>query len=453
MNVAFDIDGVIFPIEDYQLQEGQKYFKDRKVVNPNGYGIKEVFDCTSKEEVKFWLKKTFDYNKNVVANEKMPELISNLRTKGNRVYIISSRAKANEDSTLGSIMRNLVEDALKRNNIVTDGIVYTSIDNMEEEKLEAIKKYNIHAMIEDKMSVLDHIKNDTQAICFSTRNNQDYEDAKVLRANDAYELEDILDNLTSEFNSKKIDVLNYKEIDKLSDDEKIQYFYELRKMYERLIDPYYLEHGEEGCKRVIGKMQKAFNFIYRPHVIHKEKMPTRGGIILAANHLHAFDPLLLMTASKMPYHLLAKDELHNNKVWDKLFTTMGSIFVDNSDPESRKKVKEEAIKTILNDSIMMMYPEGTRNKTDKRLLDFHMGTVGIAQVTGAPIYPFGLNADYRMFKNNLCVAIGDPMYVLPTDNLVKKNEELKDRIDSLLDEVEIYEKCKEFKLTYTEDSK
>ena len=71
-----------------------------------------------------------------------------------------------------------------------------------------------------------------------------------------------------------------------------------------------------------------------------------------------------------------------------------------------------------------------------------MGTVNIAQITDAPIIPFAVNKDYKLFKNSLCVSIGDPIYVKETDNLVEKNNELKESISNLLYEVEEYEKAK-----------
>ena len=69
MNIGFDADGVIFPIEDYQISEGQKFFKDRNIKDINGYGIKEVFGCTSKEEFKFWLKNTAKFGNFIKFSE------------------------------------------------------------------------------------------------------------------------------------------------------------------------------------------------------------------------------------------------------------------------------------------------------------------------------------------------------------------------------------------------
>lgn len=447
MNIGFDVDGVLFNIENYQLVKGKEYFKNKEIKDINGYGIKEVFDTTTKEEIMFWLRHTIDFNKNIVAIPGMSDLINSLRNSGNKVYIITSRAMADKPGVLGSFMRKELEESLKRNGIFVDGIIYTDTKNMAISKLDAIKKYNIHIMVDDNKEILDTIKNDTKAICFSTRNNSDYNDKLVSRVNNATELSNEIQRiifLNDLFSTKMVD---YHKLESMSDIEKSVYFTKLKESYKSMIDKYSLEKGENGCEYVIGKMQKIYNFLYKPHVIHPENMPTRGKVILVSNHLHSFDPLLLMTKSKMPFHLLAKEELHDSKIWDKLFTTIGSVFVDNNDAKSRKKAKEDLIKVVLNGGVAMMYPEGTRNKTDQRLLDFHIGTVSIAQITGAPIIPFAINQDYKIINNKLCVAIGDPIYVSSLDNLVDKNNELKLAISNLLEEVENYEQKQTIKLT------
>lgn len=449
MNIAFDADGVIFPIEDFQLKEGQKFFKDREVFNIDGYGIKDVFNCTNEEEVNFWIKNTFKYNREVIATNGIPALIQKLRSDGNKVYIITARAKASETSAAGSIMRTLFENSLKRNNIKVDGIIYGSTNNSELDKYNAIKKYNISIMVDDKKENIEKIKLITNAICFATRNNKNYFSDNIYKVENCYELEKVIYNIIHYFNISKTQPLNYKQLENKSDEELKIYFDNLRKSYYDMRTPFELEKGEKGCIKIIGKMQKVYNFLYRPHVLHHERFPKNGGAILAANHLHAFDPLLIMCKEKnIPFHLLAKSELLDNKIWNYLFTNIGSFFVDNTDANSRKKAKEEMIKTVLNGGYIMMFPEGTRNKTEKKLLDFHYGVVSIAQITGMPIYPFGINSDYKLFKNNLAVSIGEPIYVDYNDDLNQKNVELATTICNLLTEIEDYESVKRLKRIY-----
>lgn len=439
MNIAFDVDGVIFPIEDFQIIEGKKYFKEKSVYDIDGYGIKEIFNCTEKEEIRFWIKNTFKFNRNVIVTEGINEIINKLRNQGHSIYILTARAKANENNLIGSIMRRELENALKRNNIKVDGIIYTSTYRSEIDKRNAIERYNIHIMVEDKISNIENIKDITNTICFVTRNNKDYFDKKVHKCFNSQDLDKTITHIINGYNKSTVELLNYQTINKMSLEEKRKYFEQLKQNYYISRNPLEMEKGENGCKKIVGRMKKIYNFMFKPKVIHKERFPNSGGVILAANHLHAFDPLLIMSHSNITFHLLAKQELLDNKVWNKLFTTIGSVFVDNDNPESRKKAKEDMIMTLLNDGVIMMFPEGTRNKTEKRLLDFHMGTVNIAQITGCPIYPCAINADYKIFKNNLCVSFGEPMYIEPGDDLIEKNKELKQHIELLLNEVDYYE--------------
>ena len=131
MNIGIDVDGVLFPIEDYQLVEGSKFFRKKPIVNENGYGIKEVFNCSVKEEVIFWIRKTFNFNRNVVVPDGMAEMIRKLRSEGNKVYIITSRALADEDNVLGIAIGSTIGskyiDVLIEQNLEVDNYLVMSV--------------------------------------------------------------------------------------------------------------------------------------------------------------------------------------------------------------------------------------------------------------------------------------------------------------------------------------
>ena len=54
MKVGIDIDGFLTDIATFQIVQGKKYFGN--IVNRNGYSIREIYNCSKKEEVKFWIK-------------------------------------------------------------------------------------------------------------------------------------------------------------------------------------------------------------------------------------------------------------------------------------------------------------------------------------------------------------------------------------------------------------
>ncbi|GAA3927416.1 1-acyl-sn-glycerol-3-phosphate acyltransferase [Chitinophaga oryziterrae] len=83
---------------------------------------------------------------------------------------------------------------------------------------------------------------------------------------------------------------------------------------------------------------------------------------------------------------LAKQELARIPVWSIMYK-VGSVLVNRDDPESRKRSFTE-MKEVLNMGVhMLLYPEGTRNKTDDPLKSFYDGAFILAIETQKPIMP------------------------------------------------------------------
>ena len=66
--------------------------------------------------------------------------------------------------------------------------------------------------------------------------------------------------------------------------------------------------------------------LYRPKVIGIENIPKEGPIILAGNHKHAFDPVLVMTSTKRIVSYMAKEEIFKG-LHGKLLEKLGMIKV------------------------------------------------------------------------------------------------------------------------------
>ena len=67
--------------------------------------------------------------------------------------------------------------------------------------------------------------------------------------------------------------------------------------------------------------------------------------------------------------------------------TIATVIVDRKNNESRRK-SYEAMKRVLNNGLdMLIYPEGTRNKTNNPLKSFYDGAFRLSVDTGKPIVP------------------------------------------------------------------
>lgn len=166
--------------------------------------------------------------------------------------------------------------------------------------------------------------------------------------------------------------------------------------------------------------------IYHPTIIGKENIPKRGRFILAGNHTHNFDPVVLVAINKRCVHFLAKDSLY--KGWKKvLFKGMAII------PVNRKIHDKEALinanKVLDNNGVIGVFPEGTINRTNDVIMPFKIGAVKMASDTDTPIVPFVITGEYKPFKNNLKFEFGKP-YKLNSSNLDEENNKLMDIIST-----------------------
>ena len=148
--------------------------------------------------------------------------------------------------------------------------------------------------------------------------------------------------------------------------------------------------------------------LYRPTIIGIENIPKEGPIILAGNHKHAFDPVLVMTSTKRVVSYMAKEELFKG-LHGIILENLGMIKVYRG--KSNPQAVIEAEKVLKNNGAVGIFPEGTRNKTEKELLKFRHGAVAIANKANSKIVPFAIRGDYRIFRKELEIQFEKPIYV------------------------------------------
>ena len=177
-------------------------------------------------------------------------------------------------------------------------------------------------------------------------------------------------------------------------------------------------------KTVLGPIYK---FYYHPKIIGKEKIPKDGPLIFVGNHKHVMDQNAVILSCKRPVRYLAKKEYFDGKTaW--FFKASGCISVDRSIHD--KVAQEEALNELREGGCIGLFPEGTRNKTDKFLLPFKFGAVSMAKKTKATLVPFGVSGDYKFRSKNLVYMFGDPIPY--DDDLEKANKKIEKAIGDLM---------------------
>ena len=186
MKIGIDIDGFLTDIATFQLEEGKKYFGE--IINENGYSIKEIFNCSKSDEVKFWIN-NLRYHK-LKARDNASKFVKYIHEHNGCIYIITSRALGYKKSLLGFFMRRYVKKWLKENNIYYDDILF-----VKEDKLKLIRKYNIDIMGEDSPINAEYISKEIKVILMDAPYNKEINNKNIYRIKDFNEGIDIIKNI------------------------------------------------------------------------------------------------------------------------------------------------------------------------------------------------------------------------------------------------------------------
>lgn len=99
--------------------------------------------------------------------------------------------------------------------------------------------------------------------------------------------------------------------------------------------------------------------------------------VVTANHTSFLDVPVLTPFVPGPNKTIAKIEMSRIPIFGLVYKR-GSVLVDRSDKESRKKSYIQMLHVLQTGMHMCIYPEGTRNKTGLPLKEFHDGAFRLA---------------------------------------------------------------------------
>lgn len=161
-------------------------------------------------------------------------------------------------------------------------------------------------------------------------------------------------------------------------------------------------------------------------------VPKSGGVIICANHSSFWDPPIIGIGLPRKLTFMAKDSLFEFKPFAWLIKSLGAFPV-NRDGGDLAAVRA-AIDVVKSGRALLIFPQGTRCKMDNPV-PAKQGAIKIAQITGAPIIPVGLNEKFKLFSGTR-IKIGEPIYYkrdksLTDEDMERMSNELMDRIYEL----------------------
>lgn len=129
--------------------------------------------------------------------------------------------------------------------------------------------------------------------------------------------------------------------------------------------------------------------VYRVRVQGREHVPTRGPVILAANHRSFLDSVFIPLVLRRRVTYVAKAEYFDDPKTAWFFKACGQIPIRREGGSASEGALAAATDVLRRGGVFAIYPEGTRTR-DGYTHRGHTGVARLALRTGAPIVPVGL---------------------------------------------------------------
>ena len=183
--------------------------------------------------------------------------------------------------------------------------------------------------------------------------------------------------------------------------------------------------------------------IWRPNVKGLDRVPSKGGVLLASNHLSFADSVVIPVVVPRKVVFLAKSDYVTgsgvtgavSRAW---FEGLGMLPVDRDDSKAALASLDTALEVLGRGDAFGIYPEGSRSR-DGRLYRGRTGVAHLALTAGVPVVPVGLIGTDRLQpvgsrlprRVKVTVAFGEPIEVAGEYDgvpLGRARRELTDRI-------------------------
>lgn len=143
-----------------------------------------------------------------------------------------------------------------------------------------------------------------------------------------------------------------------------------------------------------------------------ENIPKENGFMFFPNHQGMYDFMALLTICERPLSVVAKKEVKNIPLLNKVFKCMGALFVDREDVRQSMQVILDVSKEVSKGRNYIIFPEGTRSKNGNCVGEFKGGSFKAATKAKCPIVPVALIDSFKPFDTNSTKAVEVQVHIL-----------------------------------------
>ncbi|MBQ3790728.1 MAG: 1-acyl-sn-glycerol-3-phosphate acyltransferase [Lachnospiraceae bacterium] len=143
-------------------------------------------------------------------------------------------------------------------------------------------------------------------------------------------------------------------------------------------------------------------FLSGTHVtrIGEENIPADEGVLFIGNHRSYFDIVITYGYAKRDTGFISKKQVGMVPVLSLWMRNLHCLFLDRNDLKQGLAVINQAAEYVKQGTNIVIYPEGTRNKTDQPLQEFHRGSFKIAQKSLCKIIPVTVTGTEEIYEKH-----------------------------------------------------
>lgn len=177
---------------------------------------------------------------------------------------------------------------------------------------------------------------------------------------------------------------------------------------------------------VIRGIATAFIRVFFPYKSIGKENACKGPCVIVSNHLSNADSFIVGMQYKGKNYVLGKKESFSPKIVGWFLKTVGGIPIDRDSPDAATIIN--CVRLLKKGNRLLIFPEGTRNKTDEILLPLKSGAALLAIKSKVPVQTVFIEGKSRLFRRNY-VKVGETFELSEFYGLKLNSETLKQADD------------------------
>lgn len=146
----------------------------------------------------------------------------------------------------------------------------------------------------------------------------------------------------------------------------------------------------------------ASKLLWRIEYRNKENIPQNleSGLLIVANHQTYFDPFWICAPINRKFRFMAWDKAFDWFLIGWLIRYLGSFPVNTASGRT-KDAWREALKSLKDGATLVVFPEGVREFSDGKMLEFKTGAMRIALEADVPILPVTVRGANKVWAQDM----------------------------------------------------